>query len=317
MTTSVIICAYTLERWTDIQNVLVSLEKQTVLADEVILVSDYNDELFALAQQAFPNVRVVQNTGSRGLSGARNTGVQLANSDILVFLDDDAVAHPEWLEQLLAAYTEGVVATGGATEPAWDAGRANWFPEEFYWVVGCSYKGMPEQLSPVRNLFGGNMSIKRDVLQQVGGFLPYLGRIGKLPLGGEETELCMRIKHQLPDAEFIYIPQAIIRHRVPASRVCWSYFLRRCYAEGLSKAVIRRLSPSNTLSSEWRYTLHVLPKAVIRNIVEGLRLDYGGWQRAAAIMLGFSMTCLGYVRARYERPRDTDERYQLDSSSQV
>ncbi len=49
-------------------------------------------------------VRVVANEEARGLSGARNTGVRHSGGDIIAFLDDDATAHPDWLEILVREF---------------------------------------------------------------------------------------------------------------------------------------------------------------------------------------------------------------------
>src|SRR5258708_5337985 len=98
---TVIICAYTMERWDDLFAAVASLRKQTRPANEIILVIDHNAHLFALAQQTFVDLTVVENHAGTGLSGARNTGIALAHGTHLVFLDDDAEAAPNWLERLL------------------------------------------------------------------------------------------------------------------------------------------------------------------------------------------------------------------------
>ena len=78
----------------------------------------------------------------RGISGARNSGIAAARGAIIAFLDDDAIAAPDWLEQLLAGYSSpNVLGVGGAIEPQWQGGRPRWFPPEFDWVVGCTYLG--------------------------------------------------------------------------------------------------------------------------------------------------------------------------------
>lgn len=133
---------------------------------------------------AFPDVDVIANTGERGLSGGRNTGTARSTSDVVVFLDDDARADPQWLERLLAPYKDpAVIGTGGNVVPEWPTTRPRWFPPEYDWVVGCSYTGLPRVSSAVRNPIGASMSFRREAFVLVGGFDGDVGRLGTLPLG--------------------------------------------------------------------------------------------------------------------------------------
>src|SRR5205823_13368225 len=134
-----------------------------------------------------------------------------------------------------------VVGTGGFAEAAWDGGRPPWFPPEFDWVVGCSYVGLPTTRALVRNPIGSTMSFRRAAVLEAGGFRSEIGRVGRSPVGGEETELCIRIGRARPDARIVFVPTARVRHRVPAARATWRYFTSRCYQEGRSKALISRL----------------------------------------------------------------------------
>src|SRR5690349_11768157 len=86
---SVIICAYTLDRWADIERAVRSARTQTPAPLEVFLVIDHNDELAGRARTTWPDLEVIESRGTRGLSGARNTGVEDAAGDIVAFLDDD------------------------------------------------------------------------------------------------------------------------------------------------------------------------------------------------------------------------------------
>jgi glycosyltransferase involved in cell wall biosynthesis len=243
-------------------------------------------------------VRAVANRERGGLSGARNTGAALATGDVVAFLDDDAAAERDWLERLVAPYSEArVIGVGGAVEPAWSVPRPRSFPDEFLWVVGCSYRGLPAHRSRVRNLIGANMSYRRQALERLGGFHADLGRVGTTPLGCEETELCVRAARRWPDAAFVYEPLAIVRHRVPRSRTRWGYFRARCYGEGLSKAeVVRRGGADLGLASERTYTFRTLPAGVVREVTAVLAArDPAGALRATGIALGLLYTGAGYV----------------------
>jgi len=301
---TVIICAYTEKRWDDLLAALESMRAQTHLPDEVMVVIDHNPTLYERLQTAQPSLTVLQNQQAQGLSGARNTGIAHATSDIIAFMDEDAMAAPDWLEILLPAYQDPtVMGVGGQIIPLWQTTKPTWFPAEFNWVVGCTYLGMPETHAPVRNLIGCNMSFRRDVFSSIGVFRLDVGRIGTLPVGCEETELCIRLHQRLADAVLMYDPQAKVHHRVPQARANWRYFFSRCYSEGISKAQISQtIGASDALSTERGYTLHTLPAGVIRGLIDALRLDFSGLGRATAIVIGFGLTAWGYLTGRI-RPR--------------
>jgi glucosyl-dolichyl phosphate glucuronosyltransferase len=301
MNISVIICAHTEERWQDLLEAVDSVAQQTVPPHQIVIAIDHNPALLARAQAQFATATVVENEQERGLNGTRNSGVAVTTGEIIAFLDDDAIAEPDWLEQLLAAYTaEHIVGAGGKINPIWLNGRPAWFPEEFYWVVGCSYRGLPEETSPVRNLIGCNMSYRRQVIEQLGGFRNGIGHVGGRPQGDDETEFCIRLRQAIPQATLLYRPQAQVAHKVPAGRANWTYYRWRCYLEGRSKALLSRLVGANDgLSTERTYTLKVLPSGVWRGLGDSVRQhSWAGAGQAAAITAGLFITTIGYGLGR-------------------
>lgn len=303
---SVVVCAYTQDRWDQMSAALESLRAQSVPPHEIILVIDHNRPLFERARETFNEVLVIENSEGQGLSGARNTGIAAASSEFIAFMDEDAAASPDWLERLSAAYQDqDVVGAGGSIVSRWVAGRPGWFPQEFDWVVGCTYRGMPVNVSPVRNLIGCNMSFRRMVFEEIGGFREGIGRIGTVPLGCEETELCIRVKQRWPHSRFVYEPLAQVTHCVPDNRAALSYFLSRCHSEGISKALVSSLVGSDDgLNTERSYVLRTLPRGIFRGFVDAFaRLQPAGLGRAAAILLGLAWTVSGYVAGKVELSR--------------
>jgi glucosyl-dolichyl phosphate glucuronosyltransferase len=300
---SVVICAYTTDRWAQIQEAVRSVLDQDHAAYEVLLVVDHCPSLLALAQETFAasEVRVIANVGPKGLSGARNTGTAAATGHVVVFLDDDAVAQPGWLAGHARHYQDpAVLGVGGRVLPAWESAAPGWFPVEFGWVVGCSYLGQPTVTAPVRNPIGANMSFRRPVIEAVGGFATSLGRVGTSPEGCEETEFSIRAAAAFPNSKILHEPGASVRHHVPAHRGTWTYFRRRCWAEGRSKARMSRLvSARSALASETAYVRRTLPEGVRRNLVAaGRRRDLTLVARATAICLGFAITSAGFTSGR-------------------
>ncbi|MDX6664339.1 MAG: glucosyl-dolichyl phosphate glucuronosyltransferase [Solirubrobacteraceae bacterium] len=293
-TMSVVICAYTLERADLLAAAVASVHAQTVPADEVIVVIDHSPELEHWARAALTGVEVVASDRPQGLAGARNAGVAAATRDVVAFLDDDAAAASDWVARLRSAYAApGIIGVGGTVTADWSAGRPRWMPEEFDWVVGCTYRGMPATSGAVRNLIGANMSIRREAILAVGGFAEGMGRDRARPMGCEETDLCLRMARADPAGTILFDPAIRVRHHVGAGRATLRYFASRCYAEGLSKAeVVRRSGPRRGLASERAHVLRALPAGVLTALRERRPT------RAATIAAGLGLTVSGYARGR-------------------
>ena len=310
---TVVICVYTEKRWDDIVAAVGSVQAQDVRAAEVLVVVDHNPALLDRAREAFGSagsvrdVRVLPNAHRRGLSGARNTAVAAASGDVVVFLDDDAAARPGWLGALLAPYADpDVVAVGGVAHPVFPQARPGLLPTggttadatgELDWVVGCTYTGQPTTQAEVRNLMGSNMSVRREAFARVGGFAEDLGRIGRNPLGCEETEFCIRVRQIYRrmgrGARIVFEPAAQVDHRVSDDRVRWAYLRRRSWSEGLSKAAVAQLVGSDdALSTERTYVATVLPGAVVRELRAGRPAS------ALAIVTALGATAAGYLRGK-------------------
>src|SRR3954463_2088009 len=115
---SVVICAHTEARWEQLADAVASLRRQSFIPREILVVIDHNLALADRACHQLPGARVIENTQQRGISGARNSGIAAARAAIIAFLDDDAIAAPDWLEQLLAGHSNPhVPGGGGAVQP--------------------------------------------------------------------------------------------------------------------------------------------------------------------------------------------------------
>ncbi len=300
-TFSVVICAYTEDRWADLQAAVSSVLAQTLPPLEVIVVVDHNPDLLARVRTELPAVRATANAEARGLAGARNTGVRLASGEVVAFLDDDARSAPDWLAQLAPHYRRrDVLGVGGLVRPLWSVAPPSWWPVEFNWVVGCSYLGMPTETALVRNFIGANMSFRRSLFGSVGGFRTEVGRVGTTPLGCEETELCIRAQQRFPTGELVYEPRAAVDHRVTSVRASWGYFRSRCYAEGRSKALVARfVGARDGLRAERRHLTRVLPAGAASAVRRGVaRAQLSELARAAAIVAGVAASSAGYVAGR-------------------
>src|SRR5437588_3122198 len=174
-----------MERWDGLRQAVASIMAQTVTVLETIAVIDHNPDLLDRARRELPGVVVVPNLRDRGASGARNSGVAASRGDVVAFLDDDAVASPSWLEIMLPHFADpDVVGVGCRVVPVWAGSRPRWFPQEFDWAVGGSYRGMPDEAAPVRNVWGCGMAVSRPGFDGIGGFGDVFGKGG----GGSRPE---------------------------------------------------------------------------------------------------------------------------------
>jgi GT2 family glycosyltransferase len=294
-----VICAHSLERLEETRACVESVLAQAPIVPSIVVVVDHNEALERALRGALDaNVRIVPNLGPRGLSGARNTGITQATSSTIVFLDDDAIAPPGWLATLQAAFADpDVLGVGGHAVPIWSGDSPAHFPEEFLWVVGCSYRGLP-RTGPVRNALGCNMAFRTQVFAEVGGFDPAIGQLESTPLRRcDETELCIRARRHFPHAEVVMVEGATVEHAVPASRQSFSYFWRRCFYEGVSKALLRRLTDEQALNTERRYATRTLSAAVARDLraVVTLRDPKTALLRSAWVCAGLLAASFGFV----------------------
>jgi glycosyltransferase involved in cell wall biosynthesis len=300
---SVVICTWTGARWQELCEAVGSVAGQSQPPLETIVVVDHDPALLDRAQAELQGVVVVPNTEARGLSGARNSGLAVARGDVVAFLDDDAVAAPDWLRLLAGEFEdESVLGVGGAIEPVWEK-QPHWFPAEFGWVVGCTYRGLPGERAAVRNLIGASMSFRRELFSELGGFRNGIGRLGTRPVGCEETDFCLRVERARPDGRFIYQPLALVHHRVPAHRARWRYFLARCYGEGLSKAlIVGGAGFRRGLAAERTYTARVLTSGFCSALLAALTFrDRSGFLRATAIAAGLTAAAAGFCSGHLRR----------------
>jgi hypothetical protein len=304
---SVVICAYTERRWEQTCAAVQSVFHQRPGPAQVLLVVDHNPDLAARARREFSRVTVLESDGAPGLCGARNTGLRVVTQPITAFLDDDAEARPGWLASLVGPYkSPSVVATGGSVYPRWPGLRPAWLPPAFDWVVGCSYLGLPDAESPVRNPIGANMSVRTRLALEVGGFDSSVGHTGGNLQGCDETELAIRLTASRPKSVVLHVPAATVDHHVGKERTRFSYFVRRCWHEGLSKAVVVQLAGRTAgLDSERRHVAVVIPLALLRDLRTCIAGNPAAFMRIIAALGGLAATTAGYLigRARLHEHR--------------
>ncbi|MBX5451577.1 glycosyltransferase [Thermogemmatispora sp.] len=257
---SVILCTY--NRCNLVLSALASLRRQTLARHlyEVIVVDNGSQDGTPAVLQRYLQARAPDERDwqvrclverRNGLAYARNTALELARGEIAVFLDDDALASPRFLEYLLQAYTEtGADAVGGRVELYWEAPRPYWLTDELLPVLGYFAPASErQQLRAPQTLSSCNFSVKVAVLRAVGGFSPLLDKRLAVPTRLGVEDLCRRL--HAGGYTLWYEPRALVAHRAHAARLCRTFFIGHSYWQGRSE-VLMELSAALTQRAEER-----------------------------------------------------------------
>jgi len=157
----------------------------------------------------------------------------------VAYLDDDAIAPPDWLERILASFDSIAprpACVCGPVEPIWGAERPHWLDEDLgrYYSILTRSEGAGWLLDGY--FCGANMAFRRNVLERLDGFDTGLGRKGRALLSNEEVFLQRRLS-ALGEGVY-YDPRVCIRHHVPPVRLTRRWITRRVYWQGVSNAIL-------------------------------------------------------------------------------
>jgi glycosyltransferase involved in cell wall biosynthesis len=254
-----IICTH--NRADSLQKAIQSVLAQSLARDryEVIVVDNASTDHTADTVRSFATqgVRYVYEQGV-GLSIARNTGQREARGEIVAYLDDDAVASPEWLEEILFAFDKypdiGVV--GGPISADWEGTRPDWLVDDLLPYLSVIHWGNATHvLEPHEFLAGANFAFRKSALEMIGGFHPRLDRRGNLLLGEGDVHAVDRII--ATGMRVLYHPLVTVVHTIPQRRMTKDFFRERLYWQGVSEAVREKIDHAK-LSRKLRRTARSL-----------------------------------------------------------
>lgn len=297
LSAAVVVCAASAEREQLLRKCVRSLLSGVRVPDEILVVIDNNPALEASVAGWLPAAVRLLRSEARGISASRNAGLRAASSDVVAFVDDDAAVDPDWLPRIVEPFAaaENVLGAGGAVVPDWES-DARWLPDELLWVVGCTYAGHSEVSGPIRNPIGCNMAFRRRELCAIGGFSAEFGKRGAAPSTCDETEVCLRLERAHGSGRLVFIPDARVRHHIPAARIGLEALVRRCVSEGSSKGRLRRLYGRTALGPERAYAMKLVAHRVPRLLSSGIvTRDRRPIQGAAAILLSLAVTGASYA----------------------
>ena len=288
---SVVVCTY--RRAEKLPACLEALARQTIRERaEVIVVDDGPDDATADVAGRY-DVQLLQHTHNRGPAAARNTGIHAASAPVVAFTDDDCVPASGWMEALLEPYARpGVVAVGGLIEALRTETIVHRYLAESNRLAplelelgqstsllhhACQYikrnlrRTQTEPgTRPVFSLVGANSSFRRDALFDVGLFDDDIDFAG-----GEDEDLCRRVRERFPGDELVFTSHAVVAHDY-----CGELrdTLRRSYQYG-------RASARGCLTHESQSpTLFPAPALVATLLALGSRRP---WALAAAVAVPF------------------------------
>jgi len=270
---SVVITTYDEEIYDDFAACVRSVLDQTYEYVEIVIVTETDHAEKRVSDQfaGLPSVKHVHSERSLNLASARNLGAKRATGNISAFIDDDAVADPEWLARIVDAYKrEDALAVGGKLTAKWPNSEPKYLPAEFYWLVGVTHEGFREDAGPVRNTFGANITFRADVFNELGGYDTDFGKDHGHNLQGEETELCARLSKKYGERLY-YVPDAVVHHRVYDWQLSWEWLFDRAYWQGVTKKHLQR-SVSSSTDTESKFLKMVLlsafPSYISKSIAE-------------------------------------------------
>ena len=297
LTVSVVVCAYTMERFDQTRRCLASVLAGDRRPDEVLLIVDENPMLRERLREVVPPGVQVFDSDGHGISDARTMALRIAIGSVVAFIDDDAWAEPSWLSELSNAFQDAdVLGAGGRVEPDWEDARAA-LPPEIYWVVGATYRGHRTDAGPISRPLGCNMAVRREIFLTFGGFPSAFGpRSGAKLSSNEELATFTAITNHYKDGRVHYVPTAVVHHLAPLSRCSFRYVMSRSTVEGTSKADVRRLFGPSVMAADSVYVREVIGSSVLGYLARAVRDRDRRSLRAAALVAGsFLVTAAAYL----------------------
>jgi len=291
---------------------------------EVVLVIDGNPEVYEHAVEDFGDddgVVIHDNDENRGISYSRTKGAELATGEIVAFIDDDGVAEPDWIAKHVETYEEtDAVAVAGYVAPNWQTEKPDFFPEEFYWLVGCTELGFAADGEEIRNGYGSNVSYRRDVFLDVGGYDVNTGRKGDRHIQAHEAPVGIRIREEYGQG-VVYVEDAVVHHTLFDYRGEFRWLVFRSFWQGFSKRVMELLYPGgqgNESAFLKDLFVRALPSRVKRT---GTERSPAPAKEALAILAFTGAVGLGYayglIRRDVLREEDEEDVGTADSDSKT
>ena len=273
---SAIICTY--NRCGLLESAITSLINQTLdknLYEVIVVDNNSTDQTKDVVKHFMPHGNVRYCLEKRqGLSHARNRGWQVARGEYVAYIDDDCKAPRHWLaaaRKVIEEVSPGVF--GGPYFAFYNTRKPHWFQD----CYGSHVEG--ENARPLTRdeyIHGANIFFRRLLLEQIGGFEPSLGMVGRKLGYGEETALLMRIRATMPDELIYYEPKLYLYHLVGSEKMTMRWLMRHHFVRG-------------------RYAYRIFD--------DNTPVKIGLWQLLMRIICTLLVLCLDIVQGVFKRDR--------------
>jgi glycosyltransferase involved in cell wall biosynthesis len=231
---------------------------------------------------------------ARGVTRARNLGIEASDSDIIAFTDDDCRVPPDWIDRIVDIFESdprAAVVCGRVVVPPeiQHLGYAAKFD--------CKQRELQNRFPVLVNEWGitANLSVRRSILATVGPFDPMLGSGAPLRSGGEPDFLfrVLRAGFKIVNAREVIIDHLGVRRPGPE----WTNQMSD-YGKGMAAALFKHVRAGDPVGlAVYLRNLGTTAGAVSRNVLKGRR------PLGARYLLAFVAGTLGSLRFRVDRHR--------------
>lgn len=243
-----------------------------------------------------PAVRYVLEV-RQGVSHAKNTGLEAARGSVVAYIDDDALASPDWLRLIVSAFehVEPVPhVVGGPAFPLLLGRRPSWYKDKY---ETASWGEVPRFLDRSDYFYGLNVAFRRETLLGVGGFDSKLGMRGEALGFAEDAEVMERLwAHAGGRLAVYYVPEAFVLHFIPDARVDPHYRLRRSFVVGQTQYLRESAASPRGPLGLWPRAVRQVARSAKDAVLRTPKTPshYGNWMIERGVPLALAM---GYIAA--------------------
>jgi len=191
---------------------------------------------------------------NQGIAFARTRGAKEAAGGIIAYIDDDCIAEPGWLDEIIKFYKNNpeAMSTGGRIIPKYLVPVADWFGKYFWGLVGNYDLGKSVfQMKGVRYPSGANMHFRKTAFEKYGYFDSNLGRSGKSLMAGEEKAMYLKLIGA--KEKVYYLPHVIVHHHVEGNKFDKEYVQRHSMGIGASERLMNQGSSLKLAAKFFEY----------------------------------------------------------------